>query len=166
MSRTIHALLVGIDEYPSPISSLSGCVNDVETFADYLRQRVDGANGSTLQLMMLRNKEATREAVIKGFREHLGKAGQGDVALFYYAGHGAQEQAPPEFWHLEPDRLDSTAQTADPVALARLRIRVVDLGVDWLVRAFGIRHCETSSLGSWALGKLSRRLWITVWTCR
>ena len=33
---------------------------------------------------------------------------KGDIALFYYAGHGAQEQAPPEFWPLEPDRLNET----------------------------------------------------------
>ena len=57
---------------------------------------------------MLTNAEATRDAIIKGFREHLGKAGKDDIALFYYAGHGAQEQAPPEFWHLEPDKLNET----------------------------------------------------------
>ena len=28
--------------------------------------------------------------------------------LFYYAGHGSQEQAPPEFWNVEPDRLNET----------------------------------------------------------
>ena len=46
--------------------------------------------------------------MIAGFREHLGKAKAGDVALLYYAGHGSQEPAPPEFWHLEPDKLDET----------------------------------------------------------
>jgi hypothetical protein len=30
------------------------------------------------------------------------------VTLFYYSGHGAQQSSPPEFWHLEPDRLDET----------------------------------------------------------
>jgi Caspase domain len=108
MPRTLYAFLVGIDEYPAPIRSLSGCVNDVEAFAEYLRQRVDGAQGITLDLKMLRNTEATRDAVIGGFRQHLGNAAKGDIALFYYAGHGAQEQAPPEFWPLEPDRLNET----------------------------------------------------------
>src|SRR4051794_31177135 len=108
MARILYAFLVGIDEYPAPIRSLSGCVNDVEAFAEYLRQRVDGAQGITLELKMLRNTEATRDAVIGGFRQHLGKAAKGDIALFYYAGHGAQEQAPAEFWPLEPDRLNET----------------------------------------------------------
>src|SRR5262249_14601170 len=48
------------------------------------------------------------QAVIDGFRQHLRKAAQDDVALFYYSGHGSQQQSPREFWHLEPDRLDET----------------------------------------------------------
>ena len=60
MPRTIHALLVGIDAYPAPINPLSGCVNDVDTFAAYLRQRVDGGKGFALDLRMLTNAEATR----------------------------------------------------------------------------------------------------------
>jgi hypothetical protein len=108
MARTIRAFLVGIDCYPSPVVWLNGCVNDVEAFADYLRQRAGGADCTRLELRVLTNEQATREAVIAGFREHLRPARKGDVALFYYAGHGSQEQAPPEFWHLEPDRLDET----------------------------------------------------------
>ena len=92
MPRTIHALLVGIDAYPAPINPLSGCVNDVETFAAYLRQRVDGGKGFALDLRMLTNAEATRDAIIRGFRDHLGKAGKDDIALFYYAGHGRKSR--------------------------------------------------------------------------
>jgi hypothetical protein len=33
MPRTIHALLVAIDDYPNPIPSLQGCVNDIDAFA-------------------------------------------------------------------------------------------------------------------------------------
>ncbi|NET17043.1 MAG: caspase, partial [Okeania sp. SIO1H6] len=54
------------------------------------------------------NQEATRENVINGFRKHLCKAGSGDVAFFYFAGHGAQEKAPKEFWHIEPDHKNET----------------------------------------------------------
>lgn len=36
------------------------------------------------------------------------EAKEGDVALFYYSGHGAQEHAPEEFWKFEPDKLNET----------------------------------------------------------
>jgi pimeloyl-ACP methyl ester carboxylesterase len=107
-SRTIHALLVGIEKYPSPIPTLSGCVNDIEAFGAYLEERVNKDKGIALRLKTLKDAEATREAVIQAFREHFKTARKGDVALFYYSGHGSQEPAPEEFWTIEPDRLDET----------------------------------------------------------
>jgi len=108
MSRTIHAVLIGIDDYPRPIPKLRGCVNDVEAFAAYLSERVATDKGVALKLRTLKNGEATRQAVIDAFSGHLGQARKGDVAIFYYSGHGSQEQAPEEFWKLEPDHLDET----------------------------------------------------------
>lgn len=105
--RNIYALLIGIDEYPDPISSLYGCVNDIEDIKDYLQSR-KGVPEDRLHLRTLKNKEATRENVIKGFREHLCNAQKDDTVLFYYSGHGSQELAPEEFRHLEPDRLNET----------------------------------------------------------
>lgn len=105
MSNAIYALLVGIDEYPAPVPPLRGCVNDIIVVEQLLRTR--RAAGRTFAPRVLTNGEATRQAVIAGF-DHLRQAGPDDVALFYYSGHGSQEATPPEFWHLEPDRLDET----------------------------------------------------------
>ncbi len=106
--RNLYGLLVGIDDYQSPIPKLRGCVNDIAAFAKYLQGRSGGETFAEPELLILKNQEATRESVIKGFREHLSKAGKDDVALFYYSGHGAQAHSPKEFWHLEPDKLDET----------------------------------------------------------
>lgn len=108
MARTIYALLVGIDTYPAPIPALSGCVNDVESFAAYLEERGSQDKGVGLRLKTLKNTEASREAVIDSFRKHFRTAKKGDVVLFYFSGHGSQEQAPTEFWAIEPDHLNET----------------------------------------------------------
>jgi pimeloyl-ACP methyl ester carboxylesterase len=105
--RNLYALLVGIDNYPQPISSLQGCVNDITAIEEYLNERFDKQEYQ-LHLQTLKDKQATREAVIDGFRKHLRQAGKDDIVLFYYSGHGSQESAPKEFWHLEPDHLDET----------------------------------------------------------
>lgn len=107
LSRTLYALFVGIDIYPSVVRSLSGCVNDVTALHDLLAARVAGA-GERFAPLLLTNAQATRQGVIDAFRTHLGQAGPGDVALFYYGGHGSQENAPPEFWDFEPDRMNET----------------------------------------------------------
>jgi hypothetical protein len=111
--RVVYALLVGIDDYPRPVPKLYGCVNDIDAFASYLTERVNKGGGSTLNLKTLKNGEATRQAVINAFRDHLGRARKGDVTLFYYSGHGSREQAPEEFWNIEPDHLDETLVCVD-----------------------------------------------------
>lgn len=106
MSHSLYALFVGINDYPEPVGKLSGCVNDVKAFHQWLEGRVAGE--FCLNAQFLLNEQAKREAVINGFREHLRKAGPQDIAIFYYSGHGSQEQAPREFYSIEPDRLDET----------------------------------------------------------
>jgi pimeloyl-ACP methyl ester carboxylesterase len=105
----VYALLVGIDAYPSPIAPLRGCVNDVEAFEQYLQGWVQNTPGYQLQTpCRLHNQQATRQAIMDGFRIYLSQAQAGDIALFYYSGHGSQAPSPPEFWMVEPDRFDET----------------------------------------------------------
>ncbi|BAZ37666.1 peptidase C14 caspase catalytic subunit p20 [Calothrix sp. NIES-4101] len=103
----LYALLVGIDNYPDPNHCLQGCVNDITAIEEYLNERFDKKEYQ-LYLQTLKDNQATRKAVIDGFRNTLRQAAQDDVVLFYYSGHGSQEQAPKEFWCLEPDHLDET----------------------------------------------------------
>lgn len=107
MEQKVYALLVGIDDYPNPHLQLRGCVNDVERVERYLHGRVSSAQ-HPVDVVKLLNSEATRPAIIETFRTHLGQASSQDIVLFYYSGHGAQESAPAEFWHMEPDRLNET----------------------------------------------------------
>ncbi len=107
MTRTIYALFVGIDAYPAPVNPLNGCVNDVTRMRDLLAARINRAKDRFAPLL-LTDAQAARQGIIEAFRAHLGQARAGDVALFYYSGHGSQEHAPPEFWDFEPDKLNET----------------------------------------------------------
>ncbi|MBD2214500.1 caspase family protein [Nostoc linckia FACHB-104] len=107
MRQHLYALLVGIDNYPNPNHCLQGCVNDITAVQEYLNERVDQQQYE-MHSFILKNSEATRQAVINGFRNHLCQAKQNDIVLFYYSGHGSQELAPEELWHLEPDHFDET----------------------------------------------------------
>ncbi len=98
MSKTIYALLVGINEYRSPVPPLKGCVPDVKAVETWLRALPD----TTVHLEVLTDEQATKANIVSGFREHLAKAKADDVALFYYSGHGTQEAADEVFWKSEP----------------------------------------------------------------
>lgn len=97
---TLYALLTGIDTYQFQ-RPLRGCVRDIERMQAYLQTAVVGR--FDLAIRTLTDTAATREAVATAFREHLGQAEAGDVALFYYSGHGGQEEAAPAFSRSEGD---------------------------------------------------------------
>ncbi|KUJ44745.1 caspase family protein [Verrucosispora sp. FIM060022] len=99
MTRRIFALLVGIDRYRAA-GQLQGCHNDVLAVRDYLQVRAGVSDPRAIRL--LANEDATRSAVIAGLREHLGQAGPGDTALFWFSGHGSWAAVPKELSHLEP----------------------------------------------------------------
>ena len=109
MVHNVYTLLVGIDNYPSPLPALRGCVNDIDAFEQYLNGWIQNNPDYTLQPShRLTDKQASRQAVIDGFRTYLSQAESEDVALFYYSGHGSQAPSPPEFWTIESDRLNET----------------------------------------------------------
>ncbi len=98
--KNLYALLIAINEYPNPAHCLKGCANDRDHFKAFLEENYGGHY--QLHLKTLTNAEATRGNIIKGF-EHFGQAGDGDLCLLFFAGHGSQLPAPPEFGHLESD---------------------------------------------------------------
>ncbi|MDX1907691.1 MAG: caspase family protein [Bacteroidia bacterium] len=104
----LFVLLTGINQYPSPVPSLSGCVNDVRTVADFLRDTYPDP-----AILSLLDGDATRQNVIDGFRKHLAQAGKGDSVYFHYSGHGSRENAPVEFHRFVPDRKNETLVLAD-----------------------------------------------------
>lgn len=113
MKRNLYALLVGIDEYPNPNQRLQGCVNDIKAVKEYLAQW-SASDNYQLHIQTLFDQEATREGIIQGFQTHLSQAHSNDIVLFYYSGHGSQENNIPEaFWRFEPDRKNETLYCYD-----------------------------------------------------
>lgn len=96
----LYALLVGVEKYRPPVSPLSGCVNDVRRLQEYLEKQNKDFD---LRIEVLTDEAATKDAIVAGFQNHLAKAGPDDVALFYYSGHGTQEDADRELWRFESD---------------------------------------------------------------
>jgi len=106
-TKTLYALMVAIDAYPIERHRLNGCVNDRDALKDYIEQRIGAQKNIKLDIKTLTDKEATKANIIAGF-SHFSKAKDGDICLLYFSGHGSQAPAPPEFWHLDPDRMNES----------------------------------------------------------
>ncbi|MFP3941720.1 MAG: caspase family protein [Thermoanaerobaculia bacterium] len=100
----LYALLVGIDDYP--VKPLKGCVNDALAWREHLEERA--SRHGRLSLEMLLDRDATRPAIIEGFRRHLAQASEGDTALFCFSGHGAEEATPLPYSQEEPGGVGET----------------------------------------------------------
>jgi hypothetical protein len=85
------ALLVGINDYSYANSkntpSLSGCVNDVALLKNLLIYRY-GFNPA--DIITLTDQQATREAILTNFEQHLLTAQPDDTVVFAFSGHGCK----------------------------------------------------------------------------
>ncbi len=106
-TKTLYALMIAIDAYPIERHRLNGCVNDRDALKAYIEQRIGAQKNLKLNLKTLTDKEATKANIIAAF-SHFSKAKADDICLLYFSGHGSQAPAPPEFWHLDPDRMNES----------------------------------------------------------
>ena len=135
MPKSIHALLIGINNYAG--SPLFGCVNDALALGQFFQEHCEKkANqfawnpryllaphsmdvpaikaGQKADPKLKDNSLPTRDNVIGELRKlaEIDMVPQ-DVCLIYYSGHGSQEPASPEFAHLKPDGMNETIVCMD-----------------------------------------------------
>lgn len=108
-TRRKLALLIGINEYPVPISSLRGCLTDVEMQYELLVHRYGFAPQDILIVsdpnLSLPDQSPvsppTRQNILDAFETHLiQQAKPDDVIVFHYSGHGSyvrDDNGIPEF---------------------------------------------------------------------
>ncbi|KZP07420.1 hypothetical protein FIBSPDRAFT_922853 [Athelia psychrophila] len=105
----LHALVIGINKYAN-VKQLKGCVADADAVEEFLR---DDLKVPQDQIISLRDEEASRSAMVQAFR-HLAnhpKIQMDDPILIFFAGHGSELPAPPEW---EAGGLDSKIQGLIP----------------------------------------------------
>lgn len=95
-----RALLVGINDYPGTFNDLMGCVNDVQNMSDLLVSLFGFAKENTV---MLTDRSATTQNILKGLEALVHGAREGDQLVFHYSGHGSQV---PDTDGDETDKLD------------------------------------------------------------
>lgn len=119
--RRYFVMMVGINDYPEPISKLNGCIKDLDQIEKWLRTHI--ANGEEAvskindiplrtygQLLIYRmeDAQATYHNIIGGFKDFLCQAGPKDVVWFHFSGHGSEQYTAKEFLSLEPNGKDQT----------------------------------------------------------
>lgn len=84
-----RALLVGINEYEDPASTLEGCVNDAYRVSATLQE----CGFAPEQIRVVLNRRATAAALRERLAWLLEDVREGDERVFYFSGHGARMAA-------------------------------------------------------------------------
>lgn len=96
----IRALLIGVNKYIDSRYNLRGCVGDAYDMWRLLNE-VYGL--SPASIVVKTDERATYDNILNSFRELLKRTRNGDVAIFYFSGHGSQIN---DFSNDESDNLD------------------------------------------------------------
>lgn len=80
------ALIVGIDDYPT--APLSGCVNDANKMEEVLKKHQDGSRNFDCKKLITPDHCITKSSLRRQVEDLF--AYQTDVALFYFSGHGTE----------------------------------------------------------------------------
>lgn len=110
-TRRKLALLIGINQYPTSIAPLNGCLTDVEMQYELLQHRYGFQPADILRLTDETPEKPTRTNILAAFEEHLiQQAKPGDVVVFHYSGHGGLVTDPNP---LDATQLNGTLIPAD-----------------------------------------------------
>lgn len=86
--QQVHALLVGIDQYPSPLPSLQAPKADAQRLEAYLNRQPVPA------LTEILSGAVTKATIVDTLTTIIDKADPGDAVIFYFSGLGQKEQSP------------------------------------------------------------------------
>ncbi|KIJ53847.1 hypothetical protein M422DRAFT_775802 [Sphaerobolus stellatus SS14] len=84
MLPPIHAVLVGIDNYPHPFSPLTSAVRDACKVKDFLREKLAVPEGN---ITLLKDAQATKERIIGSISSLTQKANRDDAIIFVFSGY-------------------------------------------------------------------------------
>lgn len=118
------ALLVGINKYPTGISTLRGCLSDVEMQRQLLIHRYGFNPKDILTVSDDSAIKPTRKNILQAFEDQLiGKVKPGDVALFHYSGHGSRvlDSRPIPLPNAPDNQLNGTLLAYDSRSMGRAR---------------------------------------------
>lgn len=98
----LWGLAVGVSEYESRAFDLKYAHKDASSFAHFMKGQ-EGGLFSEVFFKTLQNQEATRDTILNGISEHLGKASPEDVVFIFISGHGIRHPESGSYYFLPHD---------------------------------------------------------------
>ena len=141
---TLHALVIGIQEFRNPKLQLKYAVADANLFADTLR---NGAAGlfEQVKITSLTTREATsRDAILKALRSY-GSLNPDDLFILYIASHGTVDEG--EYFLITANVGALSTQRLKSDALSQAELKELVANIPSTKKLIVIDTCNAGQLG-------------------
>jgi WD40 repeat protein len=141
-------LVIGINTYKNPRYNLNFAVADARGF----REQVEpGGKGifNTINTVMLTDAEATKPRILQEMNTIIAAAGQDDVFVFYYAGHGVMsEESVPQFYIIPHDvvKLYGNDQGLQKDGISANELKVLSSKIKSQKQLFILDACQSGGM--------------------
>ncbi len=142
---SVHALVVGINEYENPKLQLSYAVADARLFADTLREKSTGLFGAINVKLLLTRAETTKAAVAQELKALRGRVGPEDLFVFYVASHGTVDEG--EYFLITSNVSATSTRKLQQDALRQNDIRELIANVPTTKKLVVLDTCNAGKLG-------------------
>lgn len=139
----LYALIVGIDQYKNPRYNLNYATADASAFANALRE-ISSSIFKEVKIRLLVNDQATKDGLVREMENIKSQAGQQDVFLFYFAGHGVMNGAN-EFFLVphEVTQMYGNDQLLKNAALGAALLQELSKGIPAQKQVFFLDACQS-----------------------
>src|SRR4051812_33053954 len=120
-----RALIVGIDDYS--FAPLSGCVNDAKAIAQLLERNEDGSPNFDVRVLTSDQVAVTRPALREAIHDLF--ADPAEVALFYFSGHGTENNLGGYLVTSDADTYDEGVAVGDVLTLANTSDQIREVAI-------------------------------------
>jgi len=143
---SLHAVVVGIQEFKNPIFNLKYPAADAQLFADTL-SKYSGKLFENVDIkLLITPADTTRDGLVTALKDMQTAVGPNDLFVFYVAGHGVTDDA--EFYLVTSNVGSASTEHLKADALSKEELTVLVANIHATKKLMVIDTCHAEALGN------------------
>jgi len=142
---SLHAVVVGIQEFKNPNLNLAYPVKDARLFADTLSKYSAKLFQNIDVKLLITPADTTRESLIQAFKDMQAAVGPDDLFVFYVASHGITDDA--EFYLITSNVGSASTEHLRADAVSKEELTALVANIHATKKLIAIDTCHAEALG-------------------
>lgn len=147
MKPVLWGMAIGVSKYQSSAIDLKYADQDALKLASFFQEQA-GKSFSEVHFKTLVNDQVTRNSIIEGITEHLGKAAPDDIIFLFVAGHGTKHRQSGSYYFMPADAdFDSILSKGLRMSDFEESIKILSKNVNKIIVAMDTCHSGALEVG-------------------